>query len=35
VLARCREDDDVPPRVAAYQLGIERVVEAAKTRGYI
>src|ERR671931_463862 len=27
--------DDVPMRVAAYELGIERVVEAARTRGYI
>jgi hypothetical protein len=25
----------VPLRVAAYQTGIERVVEAARTRGYI
>src|SRR4051812_13225400 len=29
------EQDDVPLRVAAYELGIERVVEAARTRGYI
>jgi len=29
------EQDEVPLRVAAYQLGIERVVEAARTRGYI
>jgi glutamate dehydrogenase (NAD(P)+) len=29
------EGDDVPLRVAAYQLGIERVVEASRTRGYI
>ena len=29
------EKDDVPLRVAAYQLGIERVVEASRTRGYI
>ncbi len=35
VRARCGEDDSVPPRVAAYELGIERVVEAARTRGYI
>ncbi len=35
VRARCEEDDSVPPRVAAYELGIERVVEAARTRGYI
>jgi hypothetical protein len=25
----------VPMRVAAYQTGIERVVDAARTRGYI
>jgi glutamate dehydrogenase (NAD(P)+) len=35
VMARSREDSGVPPRVAAYELGIERVVEAARTRGYI
>ena len=29
------EEDKVPLRVAAYELGIERVVEAARTRGYI
>ncbi|MEA2391157.1 MAG: glutamate dehydrogenase [Solirubrobacteraceae bacterium] len=34
VRERC-ESDGVPPRVAAYELGIERVVEAAETRGYI
>jgi glutamate dehydrogenase (NAD(P)+) len=28
-------EDDVPLRVAAYETGIERVVEAARTRGYI
>jgi glutamate dehydrogenase (NAD(P)+) len=27
--------DDVPLRVAAFELGIERVVDAARTRGYI
>ncbi len=27
--------DEVPLRVAAYEVGIERVVEAARTRGYI
>ena len=27
--------DDVPMRVAAFELGIERVVDAARTRGYI
>jgi glutamate dehydrogenase (NAD(P)+) len=34
VSARARQDE-VPLRVAAYQTGIERVVEAARTRGYI
>ena len=35
-VARARAaEDDVPLRVAAYELGIERVVEAARTRGYI
>jgi glutamate dehydrogenase (NAD(P)+) len=29
------EEDKVPLRVAAYELGIERVVEAAQARGYI
>jgi glutamate dehydrogenase/leucine dehydrogenase len=29
------EEKDLPLRVAAYELGIERVVEAAQTRGYI
>ena len=29
------EADDVSLRVAAFELGIERVVEAARTRGYI
>jgi glutamate dehydrogenase (NAD(P)+) len=29
------EEDDVPLRLAAYQVGIERVAEAARTRGYI
>jgi glutamate dehydrogenase (NAD(P)+) len=28
-------EDEVPLRIAAYQTGIERVVEAARTRGYI
>jgi glutamate dehydrogenase (NAD(P)+) len=27
--------DDTTPRIAAYELGIERVVEASRTRGYI
>jgi Glutamate dehydrogenase/leucine dehydrogenase len=36
VVAHGREHgDDVPLRVAAYQVGIERVLEAARTRGYI
>ncbi len=34
VHTRAREDG-VPLRVAAYQIGIERVVEAARTRGYL
>jgi glutamate dehydrogenase/leucine dehydrogenase len=29
------EDDDVSLRLAAYELGIERVAEAARARGYI
>ena len=29
------ETDGTSPRVAAYQLGIERVVDAARTRGYV
>ena len=29
------EDDDVSLRLAAYELGIDRVAEAARTRGYI
>jgi glutamate dehydrogenase/leucine dehydrogenase len=29
------EKDDVPLRVAAFEVGIERVVESAKARGYI
>ena len=35
VTARVQEGDKVPLRVAAYELGIERVLEAARTRGYI
>ena len=36
VAARKKEGGgDVPLRVAAYELGIERVLEAARTRGYI
>ena len=27
--------DNVPLRIAAYEIGIERVVEAARTRGYL
>src|SRR3954453_12452745 len=34
VAEKC-ENDKTTPRIAAYELGIERVVEAAKTRGYI
>jgi glutamate dehydrogenase (NAD(P)+) len=29
------EQDGVPLRVAAYEIGIERVVDAARTRGYL
>jgi glutamate dehydrogenase (NAD(P)+) len=29
------ENDDVPMRVAAYSIGIERVLEAARLRGYL
>jgi glutamate dehydrogenase (NAD(P)+) len=34
VAARAQQDD-VPMRVASYELGIERVIEAARMRGYI
>jgi glutamate dehydrogenase/leucine dehydrogenase len=34
VNARAREDD-VSLRTAAYEVGIERVVEAARVRGYV
>jgi len=34
-VAEKAESDGVSPRVAAYELGISRVVEAARTRGYI
>jgi glutamate dehydrogenase (NAD(P)+) len=34
VSAKARQDD-VSMRVAAFEVGIERVVEAATTRGYI
>jgi glutamate dehydrogenase/leucine dehydrogenase len=34
VTARAKEEDS-PLRIAAYETGIERVVEAARTRGYI
>jgi glutamate dehydrogenase/leucine dehydrogenase len=32
---RKASEHDIPLRPAAYELGIERVVEAAKARGYI
>jgi glutamate dehydrogenase (NAD(P)+) len=35
VRARTQADDSVSLRVGAYQVGIERVVEAARLRGYI
>jgi glutamate dehydrogenase (NAD(P)+) len=34
-VAEKAQEDEVSMRVAAYELGIERVVEAARTRGYI
>jgi glutamate dehydrogenase (NAD(P)+) len=34
VVSRAREEK-LPLRTAAYEVGIERVVEAARTRGYI
>jgi glutamate dehydrogenase (NAD(P)+) len=34
VAERCRKDQ-TSPRIAAYELGIQRVVAAARTRGYI
>jgi glutamate dehydrogenase/leucine dehydrogenase len=35
VVARTKDDEESSLRVAAYQTGIERVLEAARTRGYI
>ncbi|TML26454.1 MAG: glutamate dehydrogenase [Actinobacteria bacterium] len=35
VVARTKEDEGTSLRVAAYAMGIERVLEAARTRGYI
>jgi glutamate dehydrogenase (NAD(P)+) len=35
VIARNRGTTNQPLRVAAYQVGIERVVEAARLRGHI
>jgi glutamate dehydrogenase (NAD(P)+) len=34
-VAQRAKDDDVSLRTAAYEVGIERVVEAARTRGYL
>ena len=34
-VAERAEKDDVPLRVAAYAVGIERVLEAARLRGYL
>jgi glutamate dehydrogenase (NAD(P)+) len=34
-IAKKCEDDETSPRIAAYELGIQRVVEASRTRGYI
>jgi glutamate dehydrogenase/leucine dehydrogenase len=35
VLGRSKQDNGVSLRIAAYELGIERVLEAARTRGYL
>jgi glutamate dehydrogenase/leucine dehydrogenase len=35
VVARTKEEPGLSLRVAGYQTGIERVLEAARTRGYI
>jgi glutamate dehydrogenase/leucine dehydrogenase len=35
VVARTKEEDGLSLRLAAYETGIERVLEAARTRGYI
>jgi glutamate dehydrogenase (NAD(P)+) len=34
-LARARDEGGIPLRLAAYELGVDRVLDAAKTRGYI
>ena len=34
-IAQKAEADGTTPRIAAYELGIQRVVEASRTRGYI
>ena len=34
-VAKKARADQTTPRVAAYELGIERVVDASRTRGYI
>jgi glutamate dehydrogenase/leucine dehydrogenase len=34
-VARTKEEEGVPLRVTAFQMGIERVLEAARTRGYV
>jgi glutamate dehydrogenase/leucine dehydrogenase len=34
-IAAKSERDEISPRIAAYELGIQRVVEASRTRGYI
>jgi glutamate dehydrogenase (NAD(P)+) len=34
-IAHKADADETTPRIAAYELGIERVVEASRTRGYI
>ena len=35
VVARAKEEEGVPLRLCAYEIGIERVLEAARTRGYV
>ena len=35
VVARAKEEEGVALRLCAYEIGIERVLEAARTRGYV
>ena len=34
-VAEKAKEDEISPREAAYELGIQRVVDASRTRGYI